>query len=80
MQSQGKQRRSCSVAGQNELDCVKAESVGGLQKGGSCRQRFGLKQEAPEEQDAQQQDERDDDNLNQAHNGFLFRVRNRLLP
>jgi hypothetical protein len=31
----------------------------------------GLEQEAPEEQNAQQQDERDDDNLNQAHNRFL---------
>jgi hypothetical protein len=32
-----------------------------------------LKQEAPEEQNAQEQDERDDDNLNQAHNRFLMR-------
>jgi hypothetical protein len=31
----------------------------------------GLKQEAPEEEDAQEQDERDDDDLNQAHNRFL---------
>jgi hypothetical protein len=31
-----------------------------------------LKQEAPEEEDAQDQDERDDDNLNQAHNRFLM--------
>jgi len=33
--------------------------------------KFGLKQEAPEEQDAQQQDQCDDDDLNQAHNRFL---------
>ncbi|MBA2734352.1 MAG: hypothetical protein H0U54_15930 [Acidobacteria bacterium] len=32
-----------------------------------------LKQEAPEEQNAQEQDERDDDNLNQTHNRFLMR-------
>jgi hypothetical protein len=32
----------------------------------------GLKQEAPEEQDAQEQDERDNDDLNQAHNRFLL--------
>ena len=32
----------------------------------------GLKQEAPEEQDAQDQDERDDDYLDQAHNRFLM--------
>ena len=31
-----------------------------------------LKQEAPEEQDAQDQDERDDNNLDQAHNRFLM--------
>ena len=31
----------------------------------------GLKQEAPEEQNAQKQDERDDDDFNQAHNRFL---------
>jgi hypothetical protein len=31
----------------------------------------GLKQEAPEEKDAQDKDERDNDNLNQAHNSFL---------
>jgi hypothetical protein len=40
----------------------------------------GLKQEAPEEQNAQQQNERDDDNLNKAHNRFLNGFGGRLLP
>lgn len=31
----------------------------------------GLKQEAPEEEYAQQQDERDNDDFDQAHNRFL---------
>jgi hypothetical protein len=44
------------------------------------RRLSGLKQEAPEEQNAQKQDERDDDNLNQAHNRFLVGQVKRLLP
>jgi hypothetical protein len=31
----------------------------------------GLKQEAPEKEDAQDQDEHDDDDFDQAHNRFL---------
>jgi hypothetical protein len=34
----------------------------------------GLKQEAPEEEYAQQQDERDDDDFNQTHSRFLKRL------
>jgi hypothetical protein len=39
----------------------------------------GLKQEAPEEEYAQQQDERDDDDFDQAHSRFLKRFKERLM-
>jgi hypothetical protein len=35
----------------------------------------GLKQEAPKEEYAQNQNERDDDDFNQAHGCFLMRLR-----